>query len=126
MMGGTDIVIPGIGDSAGLDNCVQLVQHYWPSAKFEDAITGEKYQSYGEIPLGHVRELFMYRNAAAEIEWDADSTDSPPNSMLYLIGSPGSITIVLDDPNTAEMQSILKSMQSVLNMDILNTYAEAA
>ncbi len=56
--------------------------------------------------------------------WDADSPDSLPNTMIYLILSPGFVTAVLDDPATAEMHSILDSIRNVLGMDILNTEAE--
>ena len=55
-----------------------------------------------------------------------DSPDSPPNSMLYLIVSPNSITAVLDDPTTADMRSILDSIRKVLCMDMANTCGEAA
>ncbi|HEY5314648.1 MAG TPA: hypothetical protein VIK18_19095, partial [Pirellulales bacterium] len=85
----------------------------------------EKYRSYSEIPIGRVQELLFYPNAEAEAAWDADSSDSPPNSMLYLILSAGSVTAVLDDPTAAEMRPVIESLRSVLRMDILNTYAEA-
>src|SRR5262249_8103633 len=98
MIGGTDIVIPAVGGPDDLDACARIVQCLWPHAQFEDAVTGEKYAGYADIPLGRVRELFAYRDESAEAAWDADSPDSPPNSMLYLILSPDSVTVVLDDP----------------------------
>jgi hypothetical protein len=126
MIGGTDIVIPAVGDSAVLEACARIVQRHWPDAKFEDAETGEKYDWYGEIPLDRVRELLAYPDAAAEASWDADQPDSPPNSMLYLILSPDFVTAVLDDPSAANMQSILESIRAMLWQDIVNTYARAA
>jgi hypothetical protein len=114
MIGGVDVVIPTVGDAAALETCARIVQHCWPNARFEDAETGEKYANSGDIPLGRVRELFAYVDAEAEAAWDADREDSPPNSMLYLIRSPDSITIVLDDPNTADMQALLEEFRTLL------------
>ncbi len=51
MIGGNDIVIPAVGDSAALEACLRIVQRHWPHARFEDAITGDKYSRYGDIPL---------------------------------------------------------------------------
>jgi hypothetical protein len=73
-----------------------------------------------------MQELLAYRDAQAEAAWDAASPDSPPNSVLHLIHSPSSIRLELDDPNTPDMRSMLESIQVILGMDILNTYAEAA
>jgi hypothetical protein len=114
MIGGVDVVIPAIADAAALEACAQIVQHRWPHARFEDAETGEKYARYCDIPCGRVCELFAYSDAQAEAVWDANRDDSPPNSMLYLIRSPDFITVVLDDPNTAEMQSMLDEFRTIL------------
>ena len=126
MIGGTDIVIPAVGDPATLDACVRIVQCYWSHARFENADTGEKYTRYGDIPFGRVSELFVYYDESAEAAWDADSPDSPPNSMLYLILSPNFVTAVLDDPNAGEMRAMIRSFRTTLWTDILNTYARAA
>src|SRR5438067_1808745 len=114
MIGGTDIVIPGVGDSATLDACARIVQRRWPHARFEDAETGERYASCGDIPFSRVCELFVYRDDKAAAAWDADCPDSPANSMLSLILSPEQITAVLDDPNTPEMHAILESIRTVM------------
>jgi hypothetical protein len=121
MIGGTDIVIPAIGDADALDACARVVQKRWPNARFEDAVTGEKYARYDDIPLGRVRELLAYPGAKAEADWDADIPDSPPNSMLYFILSPESVTVVLDDPNTAEMQGMLRGFRTMLDTQILKS-----
>ena len=126
MIGGTDIVFPAVGDSAALEACARIVGRHWPHIRFEDAITGDKYQWLGEIPFGRVRELLAYLNTDAETAWDADSPDSAENSMLYLIVRPDDITVVLDNPDTAEMRSILGAIHDLLWSDILFTYARAA
>jgi hypothetical protein len=130
MIGGKDIVIPAVGSPASLDACARVVQRQWPHARFEDAETGEKYSTYGDIPIGQIRHLLAYHNAEAERLWDADSPDSPVNSMLYLILSENAVTAVLDDPNVGEMPAILEGIKTMMEMEILNTHvhcsAEAA
>jgi hypothetical protein len=124
VIGGTDIVIPAVGDPGDLEACARIVQRRWPHARFEDADTGEKYAWYGDIPLGRVRELFAYPDDAAEAAWDADSADSLPNTMLYLILSENSVTVVLDDPNTADMQAMLRGFEMMLETDILKAHTD--
>ena len=126
MIGGNDIVFPAVGDSASLEACARIVGRHWPDARFEDAITGERYQRTGDIPFGKVRELLAYPNADAEAAWDDDRPDSAENSMLYLIVRPDDITVVLDNPDTPEMRSILGAIHDLLWTDILRTYARAA
>src|SRR5207253_614017 len=130
MIGGKDIVIPAVGSPASLDACARVVQRQWPHARFEDAETGEKYSMYGDIPFGRIRHLLVYPDAEAEALWDADSPDSPVNSMLYLILSENYVTAVLDDPNVGGMPAILEGIRTMMEMEILNTdaycYAEAA
>jgi hypothetical protein len=128
VIGGNDIVFPAVGDPASLEACARIVGRHWPNIRFEDAITGDKYQRLGDIPFGRVRELLAYPNADAEAAWDADSPDSAKNSMLYLIVRPEDLTVVLDDPSTAEMQSILNAIRTLLKtgFDVLFTYARAA
>ncbi|HLN26175.1 MAG TPA: hypothetical protein VK395_00360 [Gemmataceae bacterium] len=123
MIGGKDIVIPAVGSPASLDACARVVQRQWPHARFENAETGEKYSKYGDIPFGTIRHLLAYPNEAAEALWDADSPDSPVNSMLYLILSEQSVTAVLDDPTAGEMPGILEGIKTMMEMEILNTAA---
>ena len=66
MIGGIDVVIPAVGDATALEACARLVQRLWPNARFEDAETGDKYAKCDDIPLGRVRELFVYSEAQAE------------------------------------------------------------
>jgi hypothetical protein len=126
MIGGNDIVFPAVGDAAALEACARIVRRRWRNVRFEDAITGVKYQRLSDIPFGKVWELLAYPNADAEAAWDADSPDSLENSMLYLIARPEDITVVIDNPDTAEMRSILDAIRDLLWTDILNTYKRAA
>jgi hypothetical protein len=123
MTGGNDIVFPAVGDSATLEACARIVGRFWPEIRFEDAITGDKYQQLGDIPFGTVRELLVYPNEAAEAAWDADLPDSAENSMLCLIVRPEEITVVLDNPQSAQMQSMLNMIHDLLCTDSHLRYA---
>jgi hypothetical protein len=114
VIGGNDIVFPAVGDAATLEGCARVVGRHWPDIRFEDAVTGDKYQRLADVPFGKVRELLAYRNAEAEAAWDADSPDSPENSMIYLIVRPEDLTVVLDNPDDAEMRSILDAIHDLL------------
>lgn len=126
MIGGTDIVMPATGDAAALDICARIIRHYWPRARFEDAVTGEKYDDYAHIPLGCVRELFVFQDPEAEAAWDADDANSPENTLLYCLLRKDSMTVVVDNPELEEMRSILASLHASLEAAIPRTYAAAA
>ena len=95
-------------------------------ARYENAITGEKYPRLNDIPFAGLTELLTYPSAEAEAGWDADSQESAENSMLYIIVGEEDITVVLDNPHTAEMRSILEAIHGLLWTDIQYTYARAA
>lgn len=116
MIGGNDIVFPAVGDPATLEACVRIVEQHWPDVRFEDAVTGDKYRRLADIPVGNVRKLLAYPDAEAEAAWDADSLNSPENSILILIVRPGDITLVVDNPDTAVMRSILDSIRDTSAM----------
>ena len=126
MIGGIDIIIPAIGNPAALDDCVRVIRRYWPRARYEDAISGEKLRDYNAVPSVSIKQLLIYRDERAEEAWDSENPEAPPNTMIYLILSTDFVTVVLDDPNAEEMRLILESVRSYLGMDILNTVAEAA
>jgi hypothetical protein len=118
MIGGHDIVIPAAGAPSSLEACVRAIRQHWPHARFENAETAEKYAD--EIPFVRVNQLFAYSDERAEALWDQDSPDSPMNSMLYLIRSPDSITVVVDDPDVGDAPNILKSIRVSLGSSLRN------
>jgi hypothetical protein len=126
MIGGNDIVFGAVGDSASLEACARIIRKRWPHARFEDAVTGNKYAHLTDVPFGSVKELLAYPNEEAEACWDADRPDSPENSMLYIIARDEDITVVLDNPRTADMQFILDGIHGVLWAYVESTYARAA
>jgi len=126
MIGGNDIVFGAVGDPASLEACARIIRKRWPRVRFEDAVTGDKYAMLIDVPFGEVRELLAYPSEEAEAAWDSDSQESPENSMLYVIVREEDITVVLDNPLTADMQFILEGIRGVLWTYIESTYARAA
>ena len=126
MIGGNDIVFGAVDDSASLWACARIIRKRWPHVRFEDAITGNKYAHLTDVPFGSVKELLAFPSKEAEACWDADRPDSPENSMLYIIARDEDITVVLDNPNTADMQFILSGIRGALWAYVEATYARAA
>ena len=115
MIGGVDVVNPSVGDSASLE----VLHHGSCSVNgrtLDSRTLNREISTPGAVifRLGACAELFAYSDAQAEAAWDADRDDSPPNSMLYLIRSPNFITVVLDDPNAADMQAMLEEFRTIL------------
>jgi hypothetical protein len=126
MIGGNDIVFGAVGDSASLEACARIIRKRWPHARFEDAVTGDKYERLNDIPFGSVKQLLAYPSKEAETFWDTDRPDSPENSMLYIIVREEDVTVVLDNPQTADMQFILEGIHGALWSYVESNYARAA
>lgn len=115
MIGGTDIVMPTNGGKCALDHCTRIVCRYWPEARFEDAISGEKYATYGDIPFAAVDQLLIYKNSESQAAFDEDRADA--EQMLYLILGGGSITTVTDCPESDEIKDIIASVRASVNAE---------
>ena len=90
-----------------------------PRAVFENGLTGERYDSFGEIPFGEVEEIFVYRDHAAAEIWDAEGAiPEASNTMIHLIADPGSVTAVVDQ-RTGEITEILAAIEYGLAHDSL-------
>ena len=115
MIGGTDIVIPTGGGHAPLDLCLRVVRRYWPEAVFEDALTGDRYDSYESLPIGRLTEVLVYQDGRSAKEWDEKGADpSLGNTMIHLLLSEKSITVVVDDAAEPTMKELLDSIQFTL------------
>jgi hypothetical protein len=128
MIGGVDIRIPtGAGESS-LIVAARAIRQYWPHAVFENGSTGHRYQSYWDTPLDQLEEVFVYRDLAAADVWDAEgAVPAAINTMIHVIADDGLATIVVDEPQSAAMKTIVAAITSGLQTDILNLFAlEAA
>ena len=104
MIGGVDVIMKAPSGPQALEVCVRAIRRHWPEARYENAETGDKFRHYRMVPFGQLSELLVYVDPKAEASWDADSSDSPVNSMIYLISSAHSVTAVVDDPNKKARQ----------------------
>lgn len=95
MIGGTDVVFGAVGSSASLEACARIVRRSWPQVRFEDAVTGDKYERLADVPFGSV------------------------------IARKNDITVVLDNPDTADMRLIIEGIRGLPtdNGDELEQYS---
>ena len=114
MIGGIDVRIPSIADDLSLEVAVRAIRQVWPGAVFENGFTGERYDSFGEIPFGEVEEIFVYRGRAAAEIWDAEGAiPAAPDTMIHLIADPGWVTAVVDQ-RTDTTNEIIDAIESAL------------
>ena len=99
-------------------------RQHWPRAVFEDAVTGDRYNHFWEIPFGDVEELFVYRDEKAADDWDElGAVPELENSMVHLLTDDGLVTAVID-ARDADTDRIIEAITSGLSDSIL--YLEAA
>ena len=84
---------------------------------FENGLTGERYDSFPEIPFGETEEVFVYRDLASAAVWDAEGAiPKASNTMIHLIADRGWVTAVVDE-RTDEMNEIIAAIESELADD---------
>ena len=116
-IGGSDVIIKTKVNSTVMPTVVKTIIQYWPKATFENAISGDKFDKYGKIPFKQLDELFIHRDA--EIEIACDSGEWPPNTMIYVIARDNDFTIIVDDPEDAEMKKIIDAIKLAIKNDQL-------
>lgn len=118
MIGGIDVHLPTRAGASSIEVAVRAVRQRWPVATFENALTGEQYPHFGQIPFGEIQELFVYRDSAAAEKWDVDgAVPEVYNTMLHLIPDDNLLTVVVDERNAA-MNELLAAIQSGLRDEI--------
>lgn len=125
MIGGTDITMRTTAGATAIDLSVRVIRATWPSAVYEDAITGTLYNKYSDLSFRSLSEVFVYRDLEAYQKWDqlgADPTNE--NTMIHLLVSSSTLTVVVDGPDDPAIISIIASIDSSLRMDILNITAQ--
>ena len=124
MIGGIDIRIPTQAGRSTVEASVRTIRQLWADPVFENGLTGERYESFWDVPFGQIEELFVYRDAQAADQWDAmGAIPELSNTMIHLIADPGALTVVVDEQN-AEAESILAAIRSALSDEILCADAE--
>lgn len=117
MIGRVDINFPtNLPPAEVLDVCARVAAERWPVAVFEDAESGDVYDSYFRVPFGRLRELFVYRDTNAYDSWEERGADaSNANTMVHLLCyRTGRMTVVVDDPRQPEMGLLLARIGDAL------------
>jgi hypothetical protein len=115
MIGGIDIRLPSAAGLDSLEVAVRAVRQLWPLVAFENGNTGERYESFWDIPFREVEELFVYRDSdVAEVWNDKGAVPEVNNTMIHLLYEEGLITAVIDE-RTREMETILNAIRSGLD-----------
>jgi hypothetical protein len=121
MIGGEDVVIPlhSTGRAEALESAVRSLSSYWDSAVFEDAITGQRYDTFSAIPFGRCHELLVYRDEAALQEWEAlGATPSTEGTMVHFIAEKAAVTLVVDDTRDAMTAAVIDEIRSLLTYGV--------
>jgi hypothetical protein len=116
MIGGVDIVVRTKREPPeALERCTRAVMRHWHSAVVQDAITGTIYP-YSAVPFAASPEFMIYRDRAALNSWEELGADpSNENTMVHLLShKTGQVTVVVDDPMTDPMPSILETLEHSL------------
>jgi hypothetical protein len=114
MIGGIDIHLRSWAGDSSLEIATRAIQEFWPNAAFENGLTSDRFDSFGQIPFGELEEIFVYRDLAAADAWDADGAiASLSNTMVHIIVDPGWVTLVIDEKDDL-MQSMIEAISSAL------------
>ena len=122
MIGGTDLHFP---TTAARDRAVEVsvraVKAHWNESVFENGTTGEKYDHFFQIPFGRVTEIFVYKNPQYSQRWDDEGAiDELSDTMVHIIFTANFLSVVVDSPDSSEVQPIIRGIQQGLQCDIHN------
>ncbi len=128
MIGGHDLTFRVIVPAPAIvEGVVRLLLKRWTAATLEDALTGERVEFVPgrETPLPG--EIFIYRDAEACRSWQQlGAVPETANNMVHLLQGDQTVTLVVDDPQSGEMKSLLDEVSQYLTQDIFWIPAAAA
>lgn len=118
MIGGIDIELPTWASGSSLERAVLAIREFWPDAVFQEVLTGDRYDTFDQIPFAGKREIFVYRNPQVAKGWDAKgAVPSLYNTMVHLITDPGYLTVVVDKEDNFTRQ-LIDAIRSALRDDL--------
>ncbi|HEX4000667.1 MAG TPA: hypothetical protein VHX65_19115 [Pirellulales bacterium] len=125
MIGGIDLELPTWAGDSTLERAVEATRQLWPDAVFQEVLTGDRYDTFDQMPFGGKRQIFVYRDVKAADRWEAmGAVPSLYNTMVHLITDPGFITIVVDEENEFTRQMI-NAISTALRDDLFCAVALA-
>ena len=113
MIGGTDHVFPVEHPAPALEALAHIVSAVWPAALFQNAETSEIYENRA-LPFDSVAELLVYRDDKVAQSWnDHGAMPELQNTMIHILCSEQELTIVTDEPPTAEINAIISAFRQI-------------
>lgn len=117
MIGGNDLTLPtGIAPSEALDLAVHIILRIWRGAILQDAMTGQCYRSYPEMPFGTTSEIMIYKDQTALDAWEQLGADaSNANTMIHLLAyNSDEMTAVVDNAEHPEIQQLIRALDRAI------------
>jgi hypothetical protein len=113
MIGGCDIVFETSANAQdAMTVILGVIRRAWPQAVVEDA-DGRWRAPPGDAVPGDAAEVLVYRDASAVERWgDLGAAPELANTMIHVLAADGEATLVLGDPSTAEMRSMISDLSS--------------
>lgn len=117
MISGEDIIIDVsiVDPAAALDAVVRCVWRHWPDLVTQDGESGNRLPDYASIPFGRLPELLIYRDEESLRSWTkSGASPANANTMVHVLADAQWLTLVVDDPQEAVMQSLIDEVRQVL------------
>ena len=117
MISGHDITIRNpAGPEHAFEEALRVAQHVWPDAVAEDGDTGEFIRTDLQWnAFAGLRAIMIYKDPIAREAWENQGgVCENLNKMIHLVAEWEKITIVVDDPNQAEVKQIIKGIKSII------------
>lgn len=125
MIGGIEKDIETNAGDASIEVAIRAIRHEWPNALFEDALSGERFETFEQVPFGVTQEIFVYQDETAYDDWEAmGAVPQLSNTMIHLIHDDGFLTIVFDKLD-GTIDKIVSGIQSALKDEVHHVFAEA-
>ncbi len=120
MIGGIDVSITTQAAGSSFEVAVRAIKQLWRRAVFKNGVTGDRYDSFHEIPFGNLEELFVYRDCASADAWEEEGAIPENfNTMIHILPDVNMLTLVIDEKDAA-MEQILSAVRSGLSDPILH------
>jgi hypothetical protein len=129
VIGGVDIVVPTRASAGNsLIASLRIIRQAWPTAVIENALTGEKLElGKGVLLPDSFTDLFVYPSAQIAAQWNELGAEPElANTMIHLLVRLGEITVVVDDPRTEPIRSMLAAIRDALRMDVFTIRVDHA
>lgn len=101
---------------------VKAIELIWPDLVIKRAGAKQTWQTWRAVPFAQQHELLVYKSSEHAGKWKALGADpSLTDTMVHLLRGDRELTIVIDNPDSAEMRRFLLSMQPGLP-GVLDSY----